>query len=131
MRKWQAVWLLVLIFGLGVLCGVVGTRAVMRFAVRAALQQPDRVWTRFEQRVAAHLNLTPKQRLEVARVLATARRDLQQLRVETRPRSAAIMDRLESDLAAVLTPAQQDQLRILRARRPLFLPREASGPSAE
>jgi len=131
MKKWQAIWLLVLVFGLGVLCGVVGTRAVVRLAVRTALQQPDRVWTRFEQRLAANLDLTPEQRLKVAQVLAIARREFQQLRVETRPRSVAIMDRVESDLAAVLTPGQQEQLRILRARRPLFLPRDVSGPPGE
>jgi len=127
MKKRRAVLLLVLVFGLGVLCGVVGTRVVVRLAVRTALQQPDRVWTRFERRLAAELDLTPEQQLRAYEVLATARRALQEFRSETRPRYAAIVDQALTNLAPVLTPSQQEQLDRFRARRPFFLPRDAAG----
>ena len=108
--------------------GVVGTRVAVRLAVRTALQQPERVWVRFERRLAAELDLTLEQQRRVSEVLATSRRALQQLRSETRPRYAAVVDQALTHLASDLTPAQQEKLRRLRLRRPFFLPRDEGTP---
>jgi len=109
MNKYKPILLLVLVFIQGTICGVVGTRLVIRHWVRLALQHPDRVWILVEHRLAVRLDLTPEQRTRTSAILATARHEFQQLRAETQPRHAAIVERLHGELIQLLTPDQREQ----------------------
>lgn len=128
MIRLKSIFALVAVFLAGLLIGVVGTRMAIRQTVRTALNQPDRIWARFERRLASDLDLTPEQRVKAEEIFATARQDLVKLRSEVRPRYRQILEKAQDDLAVLLTPEQREKMERVRARRPFLLRRGEAVP---
>ena len=125
MYKFKPWLLLILVFLAGLVCGVVGTRQVMRHMVFLALRSPDRMRDRMERRLTSDLTLTPEQRVKAHTILLSTYAQLQQLRTELGPRYLAIVDQAQSELSTMLTPEQRVTFeKLVKKRRFLWRPAE-------
>jgi Spy/CpxP family protein refolding chaperone len=101
-------WLLVgLVFLAGVVAGVVGTRIVVRHAVRAAILHPEQVQTVLERNLTRKLRLDHGQQVKLHEILTDAHGQLKGLRREYRPQLVAIVSNANQQITAILTPEQQ------------------------
>jgi hypothetical protein len=101
-------WLLLaLVFVVGVLFGVAGTRFVIRRAVREAILHPVRVQMAVEKRLVRKLDLNPDQTARLDRILTDARGQLGALRQQYRPPAALVFSNADAQINALLTPDQR------------------------
>jgi Spy/CpxP family protein refolding chaperone len=85
------------------------------------------------ERLARELDLTPDQQRRVDSIMTQQTRDFRRIREEMQPRFDALLQRAQTGLDSVLTPAQRARLQSLRARqafgaRDSFGGREMRGP---
>jgi Spy/CpxP family protein refolding chaperone len=115
-------WLLVaLVFLAGVVAGVVGTRIVVRRAVRAAILHPEQVQTVLERNLTRKLRLDHGQQVKLHEILTDAHGQLQGLRREYRPQLVAIVSNADQQITAILTPEQQARFeKLKRGNHPLW-----------
>ena len=109
MNKVKAWVLILLVFCAGFAGGVVVTRGVVRHFVCRAILQPNFVREAVERRIDVKLRLDKEQRAKVHDVLVDTQGELTSLRQEFQPRFLAIMNRAQTNIAAVLTPEQREK----------------------
>jgi len=78
------------------------------------------------ERFARELGLTPDQQRRVDSIMSRQMTDFRRLRAEMQPRFDSLLTQAQSGLDSVLTPAQREKLRTLRARE-AFGPRDSFG----
>ena len=78
------------------------------------------------ERLARELDLTPEQQRRVDSIMAQQMEDFRRLREAMRPRFDSLLLDAQARLDSVLTPAQREKLKALRARE-VFGPRDAFG----
>jgi len=78
------------------------------------------------ERFARELDLSPEQERRVDSIMAHQMSDFQRLRQSMQPRFDSLLARAQLRLDSVLTPAQRDKLKTLRARE-VFGPRDSFG----
>jgi Spy/CpxP family protein refolding chaperone len=78
------------------------------------------------ERFARELELTPQQQRSVDSIMARQMADFRRLRESMQPRFDSVIATAQSRLEAVLTPAQRDKLKSLRAQE-FFGPRDSFG----
>lgn len=98
--------LLVLVFFVGVLFGVAGTRLVVRRVVREALLHPERVQMTIERRLTRKLDLDATQQIKLDGILSDAHRQMDSIRHEFRPQIVLVFSNANQQITAMLTPDQ-------------------------
>lgn len=109
MKNLKGWLLLALVFLAGFTGGVVVTRGAVRHFVRNAMVNPDLVRNKIERDLNRKLRLNVHQREQVHQILVGSHRRLRELRREFQPQFAAIVESTRKDVAALLTPEQQEQ----------------------
>jgi hypothetical protein len=121
MKTFKLIFLLALVFFAGTIAGVVATRAVVRHAVREAVANPERVQLIIERRLAWRLRLDNDQRAKLHDILSDTHGQLADLRRQYRPQVVSILGHADSQITALLTPAQQDRYeKFKQENRPLL-----------
>ncbi|HUL52770.1 MAG TPA: hypothetical protein VLT83_05095 [Opitutaceae bacterium] len=128
-KPWQICLVLIAIFAAGIVSGgLVAFRIARHPGMRP---QPAEAWrTRLFERDAEKLGLTPEQQ---QRIQPIVKRNVDEL-VKLRRQSIRIVERLETDIAAELTPAQRqayEELLKERRERMRRLMSEPRGPHGE
>jgi Spy/CpxP family protein refolding chaperone len=115
-------WLLLaLVFGVGVILGVAGTRLVVRRTVREALLHPAQVQTSIERRLVRRLRLDAAQAGKLDEILTGARGQLMELRKQYRPPVTLVFSNANVQINALLTPEQRGQYEKIKAENAGYL----------
>lgn len=122
MKTFKLIFVLALVFFAGAITGVVATRAVVRHVVREAMTNPDRIQTLIERRLAWRLRLDGPQRAKLHEILSGTHQQLVDLRQQYRPQFVSILTNADSQISAILTPAQEERYDQLKAENRSFLP---------
>ena len=121
MKTLKLIFLLALVFFAGAVAGVVVTRAVVRHTVREAVTHPERVQLLIERRLAWRLRLDNDQRTKLHDILSDTHGQLAALRQQYRPQVVSILSTADSQITALLTPAQQERYeKFKEENRPLL-----------
>lgn len=106
-KTWKVLLAFLGIFVAGLVVGGLGTLRALRHFRPPALGSPEQFGPQLLRRYAARLDLTPAQQEKIQPLVATAAEELRQLRRTTLLGSRAIIDRLQGEIAAQLTPEQK------------------------
>jgi hypothetical protein len=122
MKNLKPILALLLMFGVGVIVGVVGTRIVVRGFIRHAIEHPELVRERIERDLVRRLKLDSEQRAKVHEALTDTQKQLRDLRLEFQPQFVAIISDSQARIAAVLTPEQREKFEKYREENRRILP---------
>jgi hypothetical protein len=101
-------WLLLaLVFLVGMVFGVAGTRLAIRHAAREAVLHPARAQLVIEKRLTRRLGLDPGQQSKLDRILTDARAQLTALRQQYRPSVTMVFSNANAQISALLTVDQR------------------------
>jgi len=106
MKKLKLILLLTLVFGAGLVTGVVGTRIAVRNFINRAVGEPDFLRTRVERDLVRRLKLDATQQVQVSMALRAAHNGIIAMGEESRPRLRKILIKANGEIEAVLTPGQ-------------------------
>jgi Spy/CpxP family protein refolding chaperone len=121
MKLFKSLLLLALMFFAGIVVGVVGTRAVVRHAVREAILHPDRAQTLMERSFTRQLRLDNAQQVKLHQILTDAHAQLKDLRVQYQPQFFEVVSNAGGQINALLTPEQQARFEKMKLEnRPLW-----------
>lgn len=122
MKRWTAAALLAVAFLLGMAIGGLGMELLhlRRIAAWHHRGGEPPAFGFLVQRLERRLELSPEQARQVEEILERARRDLGDMHREVRPRIHRRLAEARSEIEAVLTPEQREELRRLGPR---LLPR--------
>jgi len=121
MKRWKSILLLALVFLTGIVVGVVGTRAVVRFAWRQAEVHPERVQRIIERNLTRRLRLDERQQARLHDIMTDARGQMRALREEYRPKAGAVYQEADEKITAMLTSDQLERYQRLKlADHPLL-----------
>ena len=121
MSNWKPALALLLVFVAGMAVGVVGTRTVVRRVVQQYLVNPDQVrQNQLDIQLARRLKLGPLQRPRVREILAEMQGQLKLIREETQPRRAMVISNAETQIEAILRPAQLAEFQQMKAENRLL-----------
>jgi len=135
MKTYKAAGLVILIFVAGFLGGVVVTRSFYRHLVQYYVAHPGVTQTNiqisFEMRLNRRLDLNPRQREEVRRILKDTRKKMLEVREEFQPKLNTVSLEARTNIYSVLKPDQQDRFaEFLEENRP-FLPLREVPPARQ
>lgn len=114
MKMLKAWLLLTLVFLVGVVFGVAGTRLAIRHAAREAVLHPARAQLLIEKRLTRRLRLDADQQLKLDGILTDARSQLAALRQQYRPPVALVFSNANAQISAMLTLEQRLKYEKLR-----------------
>ena len=121
MKTFKAWLLLALVFLVGVVFGVAGTRLTIRHAAREAALHPARVQLQIEKRLTRRLNLDADQQNKLDGILSDARAQLGVLRQQYRPPVTLVFSNANAQISAILTLDQRLKYEKLKeANEPLI-----------
>lgn len=121
MKTIKLILVLALVFFAGAVTGVVATRAVVRHTVREAMAHPERIQSLIERRLAWRLRLDQTQQAKLHDILSDTRVQLISLRRQYRPEAVLIFSNTDSQITALLTPAQQARYEKMKEENRPFL----------
>lgn len=102
---------ILLVFLLGVLCGVLGTGIVIKHGIqRFANRTPREHKNFFVERLSKKLELTDTQKQEVEQIFSSTEDDIQKLLETSRGQFSVLMDQRRTQLQKILNPEQQEKL---------------------
>lgn len=105
-KPWKVILAFTGIFLAGILVGgLVTLRWGKNFAQR--LPMSEQYGPQLMRRLVTQLDLTPEQQAKVKPIVDQAAEELHQLRRTTQRTSAAVLVRMQGEIAALLTPAQK------------------------
>jgi len=121
MKKIKPWLLLALVFLVGVIFGVVGTRLVVRRVVHEAILHPERVQIFVERRLTRRLNLNSDQQVKLDQILNNTRGQMQAIRQQYRPAMAQVFSNANQQISVMLTTEQLARYDKIKAENAVFL----------
>jgi Spy/CpxP family protein refolding chaperone len=105
-KPWKVILAFIGIFLAGAL---VGGLVTLRWGKNFAQRQPsgEQYGPQLMKRLVTELELTPEQQAKINPIVTSASEELRELRRTTQRTSAAVLARMQGDIAAVLTPEQR------------------------
>jgi len=105
-KPWKVILAFTGIFLAGIL---VGGLSSLRWGRNFVQRQPmgEQYGPQLMQRLVTELNLTPEQQAKINPIVTAASDELRDLRRSTQRTSAAVLVRMQGEIAAVLTPEQK------------------------
>jgi len=122
MKTLKVLAALVLVFGAGLVVGVVATRVVTRIVIRRALTHPELVRNRIERELARKLKLDAGQEAKVHVVLVDSQRQLRELRMEFQPQLSLILSNASAGISDTLNPEQLGKFEKMKEQNRRLLP---------
>jgi len=116
-KTWKVILAFIGIFVAGLVVGGLVTLRVVKALTPPRLASPEQFGPQLMKRFTDDLALTPAQQEQIKPLIARAAEELHQMRRTTMQNSQAIIDRTESDIAAVLTPEQRAKFEQMRAEQ--------------
>jgi hypothetical protein len=124
MKSWKLWIAILLVFAAGFTSGSVTTRVVTGRVIARILNNPDRLRLLVERRLNKRLRLDLVQRHKIDAILGRTQDDLRTLRQQFAPPFRNIMSNTQFEIAATLTPEQQQRFQRFQAEtRALWQPR--------
>lgn len=115
-RRWRT-WFLALVIFLGGGAVGAGLTAITIFhGIRHALMHPEEAPTRVAARLKRPLDLSPQQSEQIEAIVATRQKSLMRIRRQVQPEIEQELAGLESEIAGVLNPAQQQKWHVMVGR---------------
>ena len=114
MKQTKSILLLLLVFTAGVVMGVVGTRAVLRHAIRQTIAHPDRAQLILEAEVSRRLRLDDDQQAKLHDIMAQAHLQMREIRQQMRPQTQLVVSNVNAQISAMLTPEQSHRYEKLK-----------------
>lgn len=128
MKRLKPWLLLALVFLVGVIVGVAGTRLVIRRIAREAALHPGLVQKAAEHRLARRLRLDANQRERLDQILTETRNQMQSLRQQYRPQAVLVFSNANAQINELLTPDQRERFEKFKEENAVFLRGLQSGP---
>lgn len=113
-KTWKVILAFAGIFVAGLLVGGLVTLRVVKSLAPPRLGSPEQFSPLLMKRISSKLELTPEQQEKIRPLIARAADELHQMRRTVWTNSQAVMERVDGEIAAVLTPPQKlkfDQMR--------------------
>lgn len=131
-RRWVMIVLVALVFLCGVVCGAGVTAVGVVHILRDVVRHPETRSDRAARFLSRRLDLNDDQRRQVHAILQRQAADLESLRGEIWPRVLQRLQSSETEIAAVLTPAQQEKWKSLAGKlRENWLPSPPAAPGPQ
>ena len=106
-KPWKVVLAFIGIFAAGLLVGGLVTLRVVKNLAPARMGSPEQFGPQLMKRYTAKLELTPEQQDKINPLIMRAGEELRQMRRATWTNSQAVIDRVEAEISAQLTPEQK------------------------
>lgn len=115
-KPWKVILAFTGIFVAGVL---VGGLVTLRWGKNFVQRQPmgEQYGPQLMKRLVTELELTPEQEAKLNPIVTAASEELRELRRSTQRTSAAVLTRMQGEIAAVLTPAQKVKFDALASKQ--------------
>ena len=113
--RWRRWLFALLIFLGGVACGAGVAVIVIARVAHHVLTHPEEAPQRIAMRLSHRLDLSKEQTAQVEQIIRNHQGEIGEIRREIQPRIESQLTQLESDIAAVLTPQQQQKWHALVA----------------
>lgn len=119
---------IVLVFLLGGITGSLGTSIYMGKRFRTMMQgPPDVLIPKFIRKLERELDLRVEQQVQLRRISAELREELDEFMEKNRPHAEEILDRHINSIKSVLTPDQQEKMEKIREKMKQGLMRHGHG----
>ena len=106
MKNGKSILLLCLVFAAGLVMGIVGTRSVLRHAIRQTMAHPERAQLILELDVARRLRLNDDQQTRLHDIMAGAHLQMREIRLQMRPQVVVVVSNINQQISGMLTPEQ-------------------------
>ncbi len=106
MKNGKSILLLVLVFAAGLILGIVGTRSVLRHALRQTMAHPERAQQIIELDLSRRLRLNDDQAARLHDIMAVTHLQMREIRLQTRPQVVQVISNINQQITAMLTPEQ-------------------------
>jgi uncharacterized membrane protein len=106
-KTWKVVLAFIGIFVAGLVVGGLVTLRVVKGAAGARIGSPEQFGPQLLKRYTAKLELTPDQQEKIKPLIARAAEELRQMRRATWSNSQLVIERVEGEIAAQLSPEQK------------------------
>ncbi|MEZ4527585.1 MAG: hypothetical protein R2941_16820 [Desulfobacterales bacterium] len=117
MNKFKIITGILLVFLLGGLAGSLGTSIYMGKRFRTMMQgPPDFLIPKFIRKLERELELSPQQQVQLRRISAELREELDEFMEKNRPQAEEILDRHINSIKSVLKPDQQEKMEKIREK---------------
>lgn len=118
MKSSKAIAGVVLVFVLGILCGILATHLMYNYRIESILS--GRAQTREEvivNRLDRKLGLDKKQEKQVRAIIHETHEQIKVLRNQLRPQTETIIEKAQAKITTVLTPGQRTRYEQMIAER--------------
>jgi hypothetical protein len=118
MKSGRAISGVVLVFVLGILCGILGTHLMYKYRIESILS--GRAQTREEEivnRLDRKLDLDKRQEEQVRTIIHETHEQIKVLRNQLRPQTDALIETAQARISAILTPGQRKRYEQMIAER--------------
>src|SRR6185369_2770957 len=118
MKSGKAIFGVILVFVLGILCGILATHLMYKYRFESILS--GRAQNREEfivKKLHRRLNLDSRQEEQVRTIIHGTHEEMKALRNSFRPQTEAIIERSQSKIREILTPDQRKKYEQLIAER--------------
>jgi hypothetical protein len=106
-KTWKVVLVFIGIFAAGLVVGGLVTLRVVKYLAAPRLGSPEQYGPQLIKGFAKKLDLTPEQQEKIKPLITRGAEELRQLRRTAWTTSQAVIERMEGEIAAQLTPDQK------------------------
>ena len=118
MKSSRAILGVVLVFLLGMLCGILATHLMYKYRIESILS--GRAQTREEHivnRLDRKLDLDERQEEQIRAIIHETQEQIKALRTQLRPQTEAIIEQAQAKISIILTPEQRRKYEQMIAER--------------
>jgi hypothetical protein len=118
MTRSKAIIGVVLVFVLGILCGILATHLMYKYRIESILS--GRAQTREEaivSRLDRKLDLDDRQEEQIRTIIHETHEEIKALRNQLRPQTEALIEQAQAKISIILTPVQQNKYEQIIAQR--------------
>jgi hypothetical protein len=118
MKNSRAIFGVIVVFVLGILCGILASRLMYNYRFESILS--GRAQTREEvivNRLDRKLDLDDRQEEQIRTIVHEAHEQIKALRTQLRPQTEAIIEKAQAKISVILTPEQRVKYERLIAER--------------
>lgn len=110
MKSLRPVYCIVVVFTLGILCGILGTHLVYNFRMETIISgRGQNREERLVNRLDRKLGLDAGQKEQVRSIVHETQEGIRTVRSQFRPQMVAIIEKAEMKISAILTPEQREK----------------------
>jgi len=116
MQRWKVILRYTVIFMLGLVLGIVGSRLVHKHRFTQAMKNHPSAQRQIMRYLTHQLQLTEPQQIEIGRIVKVQCKALSDIRERNRPDVQAIFQQAQDEMKTHLPPEQQKKLDLIMER---------------